>query len=206
MKNQLAYPIVVVRTQGQRPKHLDDPAFQTKAISMASTGMSRVGVAHVLGVSHQALYGWLERGRAEPGREPWGSFADAYLRAERGLEGAAAMSVASRVTSILYEQQRYVRWLELGAEGEPPPSPSTSDFEFVLRVLASRYPAEHGTSSHRKVEQEPSGEAWLERSGMQHEQLVTMLSDPPEPVAKALVAAGDSVYALLIASGWTAPA
>lgn len=167
--------------------------------------MSRVGVAGMLGVSHQALYGWLERGRAEPSRQPWGSFAEAYMRAERALEAAASNSLAVRVRHIAVSQQRFVEWLE-DRIGDPPPCPSTADFEFVLRVLAARYPAEHGTSSHRKVEQEPSGEAWFERNTMTHEQLTTMLSDPPEPVAKALVAAGDSVYALLIAAGWKAPA
>ena len=189
-KHQPAYPIVVVRTRGQRPKHLDDPAFQTRAISLASTGISRYGVACLLGVSHTALYQWLERGLAEPEKTPWGPFAEAFMRAERALEGTGATATAIRMRSILAIQQMYLRWLEDGATGDPPPCPSTADFEWVLRVMAARYPAEHGTSSHRRPEQEPSGEAWLERNTMTHEQLTTMLRDPPEQVAMALLAAG----------------
>lgn len=180
----------MVRTKGQRPKHLDDPAFQLRAISLASTGLSRYGVACQLGVSHPALYGWLERGLAEPEKRPWGPFAEAYMAAERGLERAGTETVAIRVRTVLLQQRVYSAWLEHGTPGDPPLCPSTADCDWVLRVLASRYPAEHGTSAHRKVELEPSGEAWLERNTMTHEQLTTMLRDPPESVALALLAAG----------------
>ena len=72
----------------------------------------------------------------------------------------------------------------------------------LLNVLAARYPEDWGVSTHRRPERDVDGAAWLEREGMTHAQLVAMLSDPPEPVAKALVASGDKVYALLLASGW----
>jgi hypothetical protein len=71
-------------------------------------------------------------------------------------------------------------------------------------VLERRYPEDYGHHPHRKPEADPSGDAWLERHGITHGQLVHMLREPPESIRNALVEAGDDVYALLVAAGWKA--
>ena len=77
------------------------------------------------------------------------------------------------------------------------------ELEWVGRVKERRFPEDYGTSAHhRKPETEPSGDAWHERNGLNHAQLVHMLSQPPDEIAKALVAAADNIYELLLASGW----
>jgi hypothetical protein len=203
--------------------------------------MSRRGAAASFGISHVTLHTWLERGRAEPDVEPYGSFAADYLRAERGVERTAGTAVALRTAAILQAQQRVVdfwenrsaepppkperphvagadadEWkayerecelwqLALAAWSTPPPAPAPGDFEWLLRVQVSRYPEDHGATVWRKPEQEPDGAAYLERLGLKHEQLVTMLSDPPETIRDALVAAGDAVYAIMVAGGWRPP-
>lgn len=197
------YPLVTqrVRTQGQKPVAIDDPAVRGQFLALASTGMSRRGVAARMGVNSATLLGWLERGRAEPDKEPYGSFSTQYLTSERGLEEAASSAVAMRVQQIV-ERMREVLAFKGHPEDRPQP-PSPADFDWLLRVQQSRWPDDHGTSAHHRIpEPEPSGEAWLERTGMNHAQLVHMLRKPPEPVAEALVEAADDVYQLLLASGW----
>lgn len=189
------YPLVQtrVRTQGQKPMAIEDAAWRSRAVALASTGMSRRGVAARMGVSHTTLYGYLERGRAEPDSEPWGSFATDYLMSERGLEQAASTTIAL-VVQRLHDLAVAGRWEELAENPQ---------LKELLNVLAHRWPDDWGNSAHHRVpEPEPSGEAWLERTGMNRAQLVHMLRKPPEPVAEALVEAADDVYQLLLASGW----
>lgn len=160
---------------------------------MASSGISRRGAAATLGISHTVLYGWLERGRAHPDIEPYGSFAGDYLQAERGLECAAAGTIAM-VVAQLYAMAKEQRWAELFEAGP--------QLKELLHVLAARFPEDWGHTAHRKPEQEPDGAAYLERTGMTADQLRAMLRDPPEPVLLAMVAEGDAIYQLLLASGW----
>ena len=178
---QAGYGIQRVRKRHEKPTYLDDPAFRSRLVSFAGSAMSRRGAAALAGISHVALHTWLERGRAEPEREPYGSFACDYLRAERGLELAASGTI-SMVVAQLYRLAKAGDWEALNEMGP--------QLKELLNVLASRWPEDWGTSSHRRPEQEPSGEAWLERNTMTHEQLTTMLRDPPEQVAMALLAAG----------------
>lgn len=193
------YPVLRKRKSGP-PSDLDDPAIQAQLLALASTGMSRRGVAARAGFPHSTLHGWLERGRANPNERPYGPFATAYLKAERGIEHAASEAEARRVQSILERQSTPgVACPECGALAEP----DIKELEWVSRLKERRFPEDHGTSAHhRRPELDPSGEAWHEREGLNHAQLVHMLSAPPEPVAKALVAAADQVYELLLASGW----
>jgi hypothetical protein len=204
---------------------------------LASTGISRNGAAQRLGVEPDTLGEWLSRGKALPDVEPWGSFAQDYLQAERGLEEAATSAVALRVQAVLERQRMHLEWAEKrgpeperpakparGASEEehddyaeareeweaahrrwdtPPPEPSLADFEWVMRVMTSRYPRDHGIHPHRLPEPFPDGSAWLERHQLTQEQLTEMFRKPPEPVQEALVAAADEVYALLCASGWS---
>lgn len=156
--------------------------------------MSRRGVAIAAGVAPQTLLNWLERGRAYPDEEPYGSFAVQYLRAERGLEAAASGTI-TLVVQRLYQLARTASWSEL-AECGP-------QLKELLNVLAARYPEDWGTHAHRKTEPEPSGEAWLERSGATHAQLVHAFREPPEEVRAALVEAGPELMALLVAAGVT---
>ena len=169
--------------------------------------MSRNGAAQRLGIEPGTLCDWLARGRAEPDIEPWGSFAEEYLQAERGLEEAGTSAVALRVQAILERQRLNLEWKANpdNPDDGPPAEPTLQEFEWLLRVVASRYPREHGIHPHRLPEVFPDGAAWLERHKLTQEQLVEMFRKPPEPVQQALVMAADDVYALLCASGWKAP-
>lgn len=190
---QSTYPLARApqpKGPGKRP-HLHDPVFRSHIVSIASCGMSRRGVALRAGVPPTTLYDWLERGRAHPSEEPYGSFTVDYLRAERGLEQGAAEALALWV----------VRLRELAETGYVLDPKQVAQ---LLRILEARYPKDHGAHPHREPEPDPSGDAWLERSGITHGQLVHMLREPPEAVAKALVEAGDDVYRLLMAAGWRA--
>lgn len=193
------------------------------------------------GVPPTTLYDWLERGRAHPHEEPYGSFAVDYLRAERGLDQAGATATALRVQALLEAQQALADWQESPGpppvrperpKGEsvtesdwqdydlalglwelavlgwktPPKVPPVQDFEWLSRAMERRYPEDYGTHPHRKPETDPSGDSWLERNGITHGQLVHMLKEPPESIARALVEAGDDVYRLLVAAGWHVPA
>jgi hypothetical protein len=250
-----SYPLArtLQKRPGQKTPHLSDPVFRSHIIAIASTGMSRRGVAQRAGVPHSSLHDWLERGRAHPDDEMYGTFARDFLLAERGLDQASSTATALRTQALLEVMQDWAEWRrdpgpppvrpappeppppperdaddaawhlyadELGAaheryQGEldawerevlawkePPKLPGAADFEWLLRVQASRYPEDYGTHPHRRPEAEPSGDAWLERNGITHAQLVHMLKQPPEAIGKALVEAGDEVYALLVASGW----
>jgi hypothetical protein len=145
------------------------------------------------GIPCNTLYGWLERGRAEPEVEPWGSFAVDFLRAERGLEGAAAGTIAM-VVARLYKLAKAGDWAALDESGP--------QLKELLNVLAHRWPDDWGQSAHRKPEQEPDGAAWLERTSMTHEQLCALVSDPPEALRKALTASAAKVYDVISAEGW----
>mgnify|MGYP001616334529 CR=1 FL=1 len=192
---QATYPLArLAESKGRRrPSHLLDPVFRSNIVSIASCGISRRGVAHRAGIPPTTLYDWLERGRAQPDEEPYGSFTIDYLRAERGLEHAAAEGIAHWV----------VRVRSLAASGALLDSKTVGA---LLRILESRFPEDHGAHLHRKPELEPNGDAWLERNGMTHAQLVHLLREPPEAIGKALVEAGPEVMAMLIAAGVRVPA
>lgn len=216
------YPLVSqrVRTQGQKPVAIDSPAIVAEILALASTGMSRRGIARSIGVAEATFREWLDRGEAEPDREPYGPFARAYGIASRRLERGISSVEALRVQQLAEQMQACHDWDKLKvkpvdevvdpATGEvrlverrAPKPPAPADFEWMLRLKQSRWPDDHGTSAHHRVpEPEPSGEAWLERTGMNHAQLVHMLKDPPEPIAKALGEAADQVYELLLSTGW----
>ncbi len=197
-----SYP--TLRKRRGKPSHLDDPQVRTKLIALASTGMSRRGVAARAGFGHTNLHDWLERGRANPEEEPWGSFARDYLMAERGIEEAGSQAEAHRVLQILKACEAGgfpYTCSQCGHQGNK--HLDIKELEWVGRVKERRFPEDYGTSAHhRKPEQEPSGEAWHERNGLNHAQLVHMMKKPPEQIAKALVEAADNVYELLLASGW----
>ncbi len=95
--------------------------------------------------------------------------------------------------------------LSVLAKKVPPKLPPAQDFEWLSRVLERRYPEDYGHHPHRKPEAEPSGDAWLERHGITHGQLVHMLREPPESIRNALVEAAPEVFALLVASGFQVP-
>jgi hypothetical protein len=177
---------------GPKP-HLEDPAYRSRIIAVAASGMSRRGVAAVAGVSIDTLNDWLARGRARPGEEPYGSFARDYLQAERGIE-LAVMGTTAAIVAQLYRLAMEGQWAALNE------SPHLKELGKLLR---DRYPEDWGISVHRKPEQEPDGNAWLERHALTGEQLEELFRRPPEPVQQALIAAADDVYALLLASGWT---
>lgn len=176
-----SYPIVQRTQRGGPVPHLNDAAFRSRIISIASGGLSRRGVAALCGVPHSTLLAWLERGRAHPNEEPWGSFAVDFERASRGLEGAAAGAVSLTVAR-LYQLARDGDWLALSEMGP--------QLRELLNVLAARYPEEWGTHAHRKPEAEPDPRAWLERNAIEQGQLEALFADPPEVVAAALAAAG----------------
>lgn len=226
----------IQRKRVSKPSFLDDPQFRSQLVSVASVAMSRKGAAAMLGIDWRRLYDWLERGRAHPDVEPYGSFSVDYLRAERGFEHAVSTASALRAQAILEaekdaaswrdnrtapppkptkppkgapkdEQEEYTRDLEqwhteMAVWATPPTTASTGELEWLHRVMVRRWPDDYGESAHRIPEKEPDGSAYLERTGMTADQLRAMLRDPPEPVLLAMVAEGDAIYQLLLASGW----
>jgi hypothetical protein len=219
--------------------------FRSRAIALASTGMSRAGVASGLGKARTVLCEWLSRGLAEPHIEPYGSFSRDYLMAERGLEAAASQAEAMRVQLMLEQLEDYLRWRDRGppppkpvapqkpskkatpeqraehaaaqalyaselaayeaallAWQTPPKHPDVSDFEWLGRLKERRYPADHGVSKHRVPETELTGAEWLEQHPLEHAQLVTLLTDPPEAVDAAQRETLDAVVMRQLDAGW----
>lgn len=184
--------------RGGHTPHLEDPDLRSRIIATASTGASKRGVAAVAGVPIASLLEWISRGLAFPDVEPWGSFARDYRQAERGIELAASGTKAA-IVARLYRLVKEERWEEIRA--------SFGDLPNAMRMLtheiASRFPADHGTSAHRVPEAELTGDEWIDRHGLTQAQLGAMMVDPPEPLREALVSNADTVYALLLASGWS---
>lgn len=160
--------------------------------------MSRRGVAAAVGKAEATIRGWVERGSAHPDVEPWGSFAVDYRRAERGLEGAAAGAIALTVKRLFGLCQR----ADAGDLDAIITLSKDNNLKELLNVLASRFPEDWGTSSHRKPEPEYDGNNWLEQHGLQREQLGALLADPPEAIREALVDQAPAVYAILLAGGF----
>lgn len=108
------------RRKGERASDIHDPAIRSRCISLASTGVSRRTVAHLLGKPESTVRGWIERGLAYPTIEPWGSFAEDYMRAERGLAAAIGSTVALRAQVLHEQMQAYADW---STNRPPPPKP-----------------------------------------------------------------------------------
>jgi hypothetical protein len=170
---------------------IEDPAFRSRCISFAATGMSRRGVAAVIGKPVSTLLGWVERGMAYPGEEPYGSFSDAYRRAERGLEGAAVGTVALLVRRT-FDLAQAGQWEKIDPK-------MVRD---LLAVMEARFPEDWGANKHRVPEPEFDAQHWLDAHTMDHEQLAALFTDPPEPIRKALVSSADAVYGILLAGGF----
>jgi len=164
--------------------------------------MSRRGVAAAVGKSEATIRGWVERGLSHPGVEPWSSFADDYRRAERGLEGAAASTVAMTVQMLHELAKRALGGEPLALEQLSRQGPQMRE---LLNVLAARYPEDWGVSAHRRPEPEYDGNNWLEAHGLQSEQLAALFDDPPEAILQAMVSRSERVYELLAAAGCKPP-
>ncbi len=199
---------LLAKRRGYKIMELDDAEFRGKAISFASTGMSRKGVAAQLGKSLASLEDWLDRGDANPQREPFGSFARDYLRAERGIEAAIAHTEARRVLSIQHAQSAHEEWMLAYLTGGelktplPPAAPSVSDFHWLLRLKESRFPNDYGNSTHRIPERTIDGAVWNEKRGLTIDQLRALVRDPPDEIRAAMIAEADAVFEVLRSEGW----
>lgn len=162
---------------------------------MAATGMSRRGIANMLGESSGRLYDWLARGAAQPDVEPYGSWQREFCAAERAAELICTTVEGAQLAHIARKS---------------PQTRTMAEVQWVSAKLAARFPREHGNASAgtgqmRVIDPEPDGEAWWQQHGLQSDQLRALLKDPPEAVREAMVAEGDAVYAALIAGGWKPP-
>jgi hypothetical protein len=161
--------------------------------------MSRRGVAAAVGKPVSTLCGWVERGLAYPDVEPWGSFSVQYRRAERGLEGAAAGTIAMTARMLFELTKRASRGEEAALEALSKQGPQLKE---LLNVLASRFPADWGQSKHRMPEPEFDAANYLDSHVMEREQLAALFADPPEAIRSALVDSAVYVYAILVAGGF----
>jgi hypothetical protein len=91
---------------------------------MASTGASRRTVAAQVGKPESTIRGWVERGKAYPDVEPWGSFAVDYERAERGLAASAASTTAMRAQLLNEQMAKRLAWESRGPPPRKPPKPA----------------------------------------------------------------------------------
>jgi hypothetical protein len=189
---------------------LDDESFRSECISYAALGLSRRGVAARVGTPESTLRGWIERGLAFPDEEPWGSFSAQYRRAERGIEAAAAGTIAFTVGRLWRLCQTVERGERHDASDEQrglavnalEALTSSPQLKELLNVLQARFPSDWGASKHRNPEPEYDAQNWLDAHVMEREQLAALLSDPPEPVRLALVDSAPAVYAILVAGGF----
>src|ERR1051325_8584342 len=165
---------------------IDDASFRSECISVASTGMSRRGVADTVGVPIGTLLGWIERGMAYPEVEPYGSFSAQYRRAERGLERAAAGTVAMTV-QMLFELTAKAMKGDLVAQIAILKNPQVRE---LLNLLESRFPRDWGQSKHREPEATFDAQHWLDAHAREREQLKALFTDPPELIRLAMEDAG----------------
>jgi hypothetical protein len=171
-------------------------------VSLASSGASRKHVAAIAGCPYTTLVGWVERGLAFPDEEPWGSFSLDYQRAEAGIAGAAA-DIRGATIQIMREQvAEHLRWRASGVGGLPPPLPTVNELVWMDRAMEARFPAHYGSSKHRTPDADFDGANFTNATALTHEQLCAVISDPPEPIRKAIVARAADVYALLLAHGF----
>lgn len=178
--------------RGKAPK-LEDKPFRKRTLELAATGLSRRGVAHLLGMdSTGCLYDWLARGKAQPDVEPYGSWAADYLAAERAAELIGTTIQSAQLAHIARKS---------------PQTRTPAELAFVDRLLATRYPRDHGNASagtgNARVEApEPDAEAWWQKHGLVGDQLRALMRDPPESVAAAQIAEMDAIYARALGAGW----
>lgn len=190
------------RPKGARYSAIEDPAFRSRVVSIASSGASRKHVAALAGCPWTTLVGWVERGLAYPDIEPWGSFSQDYRRAEAGIAGAAA-DVRAMSIQIMREQiVDYMRWRDAGIGGIPPPLPSVGELVWLDRTTEARFPDQYGASKHRQPEPDLNADHWLEQHALDREQLRALFRDPPPAIDDALLAEADTVYARLLARGF----
>ena len=95
--------------------------------------------------------------------------------------------------------------LEHDRWSNPPPEPGVGEMFWVLKVLSARYSREHGTHPHRHIDPFPDGAAWLERNALTRDQLVQLLTEPPEPVVEAMLLAREGIWRIISADGWRPP-
>jgi hypothetical protein len=179
---------------------IDDPAFRSKIISIASQGGSRRTVAALVGKPEATLRTWINRGEAFPNDEPYGSFSRDYQRAERGVAGAVAGLTALKIRALIEQAQAAAEW-----RGDPlnsPPMPSVLELEWAQRAVERRHPEDYGTTKHRTADAPFSGDEYLDAHAMTREQLGAVFADPPEKIRQALQDQAPAVYRVLLEAGF----
>jgi hypothetical protein len=181
---------IVVRS----PMKLHNPEFAEQLIRLAASGMSRRGLCHVADVGYGDLANWLHQGRAQPEREPYGTFARRFLAAERAHELLG--------TQVISQHLHHIKRKRVKERTE-------NDIRFVERNMARRFPKEHGAGEGlvalRQLDPELDIEGWWAKQGLDHEQLRALLREPPDTLKAAIQAEPDAVYQMLLDGGWTPP-
>jgi hypothetical protein len=188
------YGLVQSRTGrvGPVPK-LCDSEFRERLLLIAAGGVSRRGCARLMGIRPATLLDWLSRGEALPDVEPYGSFARAFQQAERALEGVAAPLLVREVHRIAKARKK----------AKPSEAMPIGDRLLLMSLLKAKHPHDWGHSSHREPTQEADPDAWLDRAGLELEQLRTLLRDGEETLDKALRPELDAVVLRMLSDGWT---
>jgi hypothetical protein len=171
-----------------------DPAKCARMYMLAAQGVSRRGVAAIVGLSaHMRIQEWIERGLARQ-EDPFLSFALRYQEAERMHE--------LTLTGVQTQQVRHIA-------AKHPRERTIAEMQWIDRQLARRYPKEHGVGEGlgqlRQLDGDIDLEAWWQKHGLEQEQLQALLREPPETLALALVAEADALFALLCERGWKPP-
>jgi hypothetical protein len=122
-----------------------------------------------MGFPSSLLSEWINRGMAQPEIEPWGPFAIAYKRAERGLTRATALGAALRVQVIVEQLEAYLEWKN--ARGPAPRRPARPE-----------KPRNPSPEEHDAYESDYA--SWELREELWREQLTAWQTPPEIPSSK----------------------
>lgn len=186
-------PCEIVRHRPPKSE-VHDPDKRARMYLLAAQGMSRRGIAGIMGLtSNTRIAEWIAIGLAR-GEDPYAEFAKRFQEAER-MHEMTCTGIQAETVQLIAKKPAHMRTLQ--------------EVQWIDKHLARRFPRDHGSgeglAQMRQLEADIDLEAWWQKHGLEQEQLQALLREPPETLALALVAEADALFALLCERGWTPP-
>jgi transposase-like protein len=179
------------------------PAMQEAIIADVATGLFAAQIAVKNGIHPDSLYDWIRKGLQPDAKEPWASFAMAYVAADTAIEQQCLAVIRSGAVDKKYRKtKRVVR----AAKDSTDPEVTTEtewkcgDWRAMAWFAERKWPTRYGTVAPNYVAKNelPLQQLLADAEG-RGQSLAELLQNPPAELEEAILQSREALLAILLA-------